>query len=317
MLIGYAALPKALLPRGYACILQQLLRPISTNSAINRALRKSKSRNEIVPTPYQSRRDALNSFSPARNRPERSRTSGTNPQSQYDYTPKAGGNRATRRASLFNSAATNPEGRELPGRSQFEPLSHRARRTEDYGSMYHPQPHPHTGRAWRPDGGPSRSAGKQATPGFHYPDSDSVGIVNQRNRSPVPAPTTSLSFRRDERHSAIPTAIPHTTPASEFLYGTSVIKAALQAKRRLCYKLYMYDGDNREVRDQDATIRKLSLDKEVVVQRVKGDWLRLMDKMSQGRPHNVCAKRICWLRLPLLTITRATYLRFLLYRKNR
>ena len=84
-----------------------------------------------------------------------------------------------------------------------------------------------------------------------------------------------------------PLSIPYTTPASEFLYGTSVITAALNAQRRKLYKLYMYDGENREVRVQDQSIYKLALANGVKVVRVQGDWLRLMDKMSTGRPHNV------------------------------
>ena len=84
----------------------------------------------------------------------------------------------------------------------------------------------------------------------------------------------------------VPLSMPYTTPASEFLYGTSVITAALLSSRRKLYKLYIYDGDNREVHEQDNRIRELALKRGVVVERVKGDWLRLMDKMSTGRPHN-------------------------------
>ena len=84
----------------------------------------------------------------------------------------------------------------------------------------------------------------------------------------------------------IPLSIPYTTPASEFLYGTSVIIAALLSSRRRLYKLYIYRGDNREVHEQDHRIRELALKRGVVAERVNGDWLRLMDKMSVGRPHN-------------------------------
>ena len=80
--------------------------------------------------------------------------------------------------------------------------------------------------------------------------------------------------------------IPYTTPASEFLYGTSIITAALLSSRRKLYKLYIYDGDNRVVHGQDQKIRDLALKRGLVAERVKGDWLRLMDKMSAGRPHN-------------------------------
>ena len=88
------------------------------------------------------------------------------------------------------------------------------------------------------------------------------------------------------RGSDVPLSMPYTTPASEFLYGTSVIEAALLSSRRKLYKLYIYGGDNREVHTQDRRIRELALNRGVVVERVKGDWLRLMDRMSAGRPHN-------------------------------
>lgn len=89
-----------------------------------------------------------------------------------------------------------------------------------------------------------------------------------------------------DRRSNVPLSIPYTTPASEFLYGTSVITAALSSSRRKLYKLYIYGGENRDAHEQDNRIRNLALDRGVVVERVKGDWLRLMDKMSLGRPHN-------------------------------
>ena len=84
----------------------------------------------------------------------------------------------------------------------------------------------------------------------------------------------------------IPLSIPYTTPASEFLYGTSAITAALLSSRRKLYKLYVYAGDNREDLQQDIKIRHLALKRSVVVERVKEDGLRLMSKMSAGRPHN-------------------------------
>ena len=89
-----------------------------------------------------------------------------------------------------------------------------------------------------------------------------------------------------QRDSNIPLSIPYTTPASDFLYGTSTITAALLSSRRKLYKLYIYAGDNREDPQQDIRIRQLALKRGVVVERVKEDGLRLMSKMSAGRPHN-------------------------------
>ena len=89
------------------------------------------------------------------------------------------------------------------------------------------------------------------------------------------------------KSSILPLTIPYTTPASEFLYGTSVVTAALKSNRRKLYKLYMYNGENREVANQDEIMRKLALAAGVEVVQVARDWMRLMDKMSAGRPHNV------------------------------
>lgn len=92
---------------------------------------------------------------------------------------------------------------------------------------------------------------------------------------------------RPMRASNIPLSIPYTTPASEFLYGTSVVTAALQARTRKMYKLYIYTGENREAVARDDSIRQIAKKAGVEVMNVQGEWMRLMDKMSTGRPHNV------------------------------
>ncbi|RAL64474.1 hypothetical protein DID88_001950 [Monilinia fructigena] len=88
----------------------------------------------------------------------------------------------------------------------------------------------------------------------------------------------------------IPIIIPYTTPASEFLYGTSVVEAALSARPRRgrkFYKLYIHKGDERQNGERDGVLARLAQKKGVEVVIVKGhDWLRTLDKMSQGRPHN-------------------------------
>jgi 21S rRNA (GM2251-2'-O)-methyltransferase len=86
----------------------------------------------------------------------------------------------------------------------------------------------------------------------------------------------------------VPLSIPYTTAGSEFLYGTHVVKAALQSGRRKLYKLYIYQGVNSqgEEVEQDNSIYKLALAAGVAVSRVRGDWERLLNKMSEQRPHN-------------------------------
>jgi 21S rRNA (GM2251-2'-O)-methyltransferase len=106
----------------------------------------------------------------------------------------------------------------------------------------------------------------------------------------------------------IPLSIPYTTPASEFLYGTSVVEAALTSRRvptRQLYKLYIYTGENRErsSTDRDIDIAKLAKRNGVKVSRMNDvDGLRLMDKMSGGRPHNGYVLEAS--PLPRLPVTR-------------
>ncbi|KAI0879035.1 RNA methyltransferase [Hypoxylon argillaceum] len=85
-----------------------------------------------------------------------------------------------------------------------------------------------------------------------------------------------------------PIRIHHTTAASQFLYGRSVVEAALKESRRQLYKLYIYSGEDRQNISQDDMLVKLAQQKGVDVTKVPNDGLRMMDKMSGGRPHNGC-----------------------------
>ncbi|KAI1363790.1 RNA methyltransferase [Xylaria arbuscula] len=85
-----------------------------------------------------------------------------------------------------------------------------------------------------------------------------------------------------------PIRIHHTTAASQFLYGRSVVEAALKDSRRQLYKLYLYDGDYRRNKDGDKLLATLAQRKGVDITRVPHGDIRIMDKMSDGRPHNGC-----------------------------
>jgi 21S rRNA (GM2251-2'-O)-methyltransferase len=87
----------------------------------------------------------------------------------------------------------------------------------------------------------------------------------------------------------IPISIPYTTPSSEFLYGTSVVEAALSSRkepRRKLYKLYIYSGADREDPSRDSRIIRLAQKNRVEVVHVDRVGVRMMDKMTGGRPHN-------------------------------
>ncbi|CAK7221746.1 hypothetical protein SCUCBS95973_004604 [Sporothrix curviconia] len=103
---------------------------------------------------------------------------------------------------------------------------------------------------------------------------------------------TGRSSRRYESTSSppVPVAIPYTTAASQFLYGRSVVEAALRSARRRLYKLYIYNGENPSSTPQyqspNSIIKHLATRRGVRVQLVDGRWQRLLDKMTKGRPHN-------------------------------
>ncbi|KFY26248.1 hypothetical protein V493_04197 [Pseudogymnoascus sp. VKM F-4281 (FW-2241)] len=131
------------------------------------------------------------------------------------------------------------------------------------------------------------------------PESSGTEAVPQKTK---PAPSIM-----DKR---MPVTIPYTTPASEFLYGTSVVEAALNSRaspRRTLYKFYIYRGANRESEEQDRTLAKLARKQDVPVEYVTEDWLRRMDKMSAGRPHNGYILEASPLpKLPVLSLGEVT-----------
>ncbi|KAK5105393.1 hypothetical protein LTS08_001670 [Lithohypha guttulata] len=86
-----------------------------------------------------------------------------------------------------------------------------------------------------------------------------------------------------------PTAIPYTEATSEFLYGTFAVLAALQAKRRALHKLYLWCGEDGKLNEDDKDItRVVRLAKlaQVPLLRVAGNWDKMLDRMSDRRPHN-------------------------------
>ena len=139
----------------------------------------------------------------------------------------------------------------------------------------------------------------------HSRRKESIGSEGDipRMRRPYPGPsdraeersyTNRFSIRdqnevdqRRQHAIDVPITVPYTTPASEFLYGTSVVTAALKFSQRKLYKFYSYSTADRASDGQDQALRNLARSKGVEVRRVEGAWLRILDKMSTGRPHNV------------------------------
>lgn len=83
-----------------------------------------------------------------------------------------------------------------------------------------------------------------------------------------------------------PTTINYTTAASQFLYGRSVVKAALEQGRRKLYNLYVQQGEHRADSKEQAAVTKLAQQQRIPITFVPAGEQRMMDKMSMGRPHN-------------------------------
>ncbi|KAH7026073.1 uncharacterized protein B0I36DRAFT_329822 [Microdochium trichocladiopsis] len=101
----------------------------------------------------------------------------------------------------------------------------------------------------------------------------------------APQPTVSRVSPRDEG----PIRIHHTTAASQFLYGRSVVESALKHSRRQLYRFYVYSGEDRQSLTQDEYLLGLAKSRKVECIPVRDQQgLRMLDKMSGGRPHNGC-----------------------------
>ncbi|KAF9882029.1 RNA family [Colletotrichum karsti] len=88
------------------------------------------------------------------------------------------------------------------------------------------------------------------------------------------------------RAAEFPVAVQYTTAASQFLFGRSVVKAALKNSGRKLYTLYIYQGSNKKETRDDEWIVTMAAKKNVKINRVYEADQRLLDKMSKGRPHN-------------------------------
>ena len=108
--------------------------------------------------------------------------------------------------------------------------------------------------------------------------SDETGYENRDSE-------TSSPSRRFTRAFAAPLSIPYTTAASEFLYGYSVVLAALRARRRKLYNLYLHSRAARH--EGICTLKEWAKTAGVQIHDVNDEWLPIMDKLSNGRPHNV------------------------------
>lgn len=127
---------------------------------------------------------------------------------------------------------------------------------------------------------PARSGwSTRSDPKVSEPRRQANDIVPSEGQVSTPAP-------RERRGKLMPITIQYTTAASQFLYGKSVVTSALEQNRRKLYRLYIYAGENQQESKEKAALQRLASSLGVPVTIVPQEDQRLMDKMSQGRPHN-------------------------------
>ncbi|WXC57635.1 hypothetical protein SNK03_003540 [Fusarium graminearum] len=109
---------------------------------------------------------------------------------------------------------------------------------------------------------------------------------NDRWNSPDEDSSDVYAVERAQRNGMMAMTIKYTTAASQFLYGRSVVKAALEQNRRKLYNLYIYGGENRMDNKDNTIMTRMAEKHGVPITIVPTHEQRIMDKMSMGRPHN-------------------------------
>jgi 21S rRNA (GM2251-2'-O)-methyltransferase len=96
----------------------------------------------------------------------------------------------------------------------------------------------------------------------------------------------SVDIKRGKKKEMMAMTLKYTTAASQFLYGRSVVKAALEQNRRKLYNLYIHANENRKYNKDTVTLTRMAKKLNVSITIVPPEEQRIMDKMSMGRPHN-------------------------------
>lgn len=119
------------------------------------------------------------------------------------------------------------------------------------------------------------------------PSSDGSYRSSRSNRSDR-GEEAGPAWERQPTRQEGPISLPYATAASQFLYGTSTVEAALHASRRQLYRLYIYKGKDRRSKslEKDAAIGDLARRKGIKVDYVDEATLPMLNKMSGSRPHN-------------------------------
>ncbi|KAI7480869.1 hypothetical protein KC357_g3944 [Hortaea werneckii] len=122
--------------------------------------------------------------------------------------------------------------------------------------------------------------------GLHPPEGRPSRAIENGNKGTETGDKTAESDNGNAGEE-MPLSIPYSTAASEFLYGSNVVLAALRAKRRRIHHLYVSRGAQDRSSESAGTIRNiLDLARRNEVPIEADASIKLLDKMSGDRPHN-------------------------------
>ncbi|KAM0721557.1 hypothetical protein Q7P37_002482 [Cladosporium fusiforme] len=100
------------------------------------------------------------------------------------------------------------------------------------------------------------------------------------------------------QHDNIPVAVPYTTASSQFLYGANSVVAALRGNRRKVYQLFVKKSEAVNPQDRSEKYQLIKLAKQAGVPVKEQRDTRLLDKLSDGRPHNGAVLEVSALSAP-------------------
>ena len=113
--------------------------------------------------------------------------------------------------------------------------------------------------------------------------------IKEAERTPSPPLGTTEDEDYERRatksrsNDEVPISIPFTTAASEFIYGSNTVLAALRARRRKLYHLYLHPRLSARAENASAIT---ALAKSLGIPTTPNADIRLLDKLSDARPHN-------------------------------
>ena len=110
-------------------------------------------------------------------------------------------------------------------------------------------------------------------------------INDRQERTQLPKSQGQTAIGKSRLAPGVPISIPYTTSASVFLYGRFSVLAALKAKRRKFYKLYVLKGDDTDT-ERIADVENVARSSRIWIEHVGPHWAGVLNKMAEGRPHN-------------------------------